>query len=183
MTSGRPSVKHTEVIPFARSPRGSCYNPTWTNLNLARRRRQRRYEATRRSTIGGCCDGSCRCKVPRSSWADSGVGLTSSSMGVIHGGSRGVLRCLRRRALVVAVTCAMQAHRTHPRPWMGSGTTWTVRLCLCAGGGFSAYSLGNTESVWDKPALQRYILCAAQHPAAGLRDKPPKYDPPAICLV
>ncbi|KAI9566626.1 terpenoid cyclases/protein prenyltransferase alpha-alpha toroid [Boletus coccyginus] len=30
------------------------------------------------------------------------------------------------------------------------------------------------ESVWDKPALQRYILCAAQHPAAGLRDKPPK---------
>lgn len=32
-----------------------------------------------------------------------------------------------------------------------------------------------TESVWNKAALQRYILCAAQHPAAGLRDKPPKY--------
>lgn len=31
------------------------------------------------------------------------------------------------------------------------------------------------ETVWDKMALQRYILCAAQHPAAGLRDKPPKY--------
>ena len=31
------------------------------------------------------------------------------------------------------------------------------------------------ESVWNEPALQRYILCAAQHPAAGLRDKPPKY--------
>ncbi|KAF8129849.1 terpenoid cyclases/protein prenyltransferase alpha-alpha toroid [Boletus edulis] len=30
------------------------------------------------------------------------------------------------------------------------------------------------ESVWDKAALQKYILCAAQHPAAGLRDKPPK---------
>ncbi|KAH0835434.1 terpenoid cyclases/protein prenyltransferase alpha-alpha toroid [Lanmaoa asiatica] len=30
------------------------------------------------------------------------------------------------------------------------------------------------ESLWNKPALQRYILCAAQHPAAGLRDKPPK---------
>ena len=31
------------------------------------------------------------------------------------------------------------------------------------------------ESLWDKAALQRFILCAAQHPAAGLRDKPPKY--------
>jgi len=41
------------------------------------------------------------------------------------------------------------------------------------------YSLGNVESVWNKPALQRYILSAAQHPAAGLRDKPPKYDPSA----
>ncbi|KIJ19640.1 hypothetical protein PAXINDRAFT_68935 [Paxillus involutus ATCC 200175] len=30
------------------------------------------------------------------------------------------------------------------------------------------------EPVWNKVALQRYILCAAQHPAAGLRDKPPK---------
>ncbi|KAF8553098.1 terpenoid cyclases/Protein prenyltransferase [Imleria badia] len=30
------------------------------------------------------------------------------------------------------------------------------------------------DAVWDKAALQRYILCAAQHPAAGLRDKPPK---------
>lgn len=33
----------------------------------------------------------------------------------------------------------------------------------------------NTESVWSKLGLQRYILCAAQHPAGGLRDKPPKY--------
>lgn len=31
------------------------------------------------------------------------------------------------------------------------------------------------ELVWNRAALQRYILCAAQHPAAGLRDKPPKY--------
>ncbi|KAG1880848.1 terpenoid cyclases/protein prenyltransferase alpha-alpha toroid [Suillus subluteus] len=30
------------------------------------------------------------------------------------------------------------------------------------------------ESLWDRAALQRYILCAAQHPAGGLRDKPPK---------
>ncbi|KAH7886715.1 terpenoid cyclases/protein prenyltransferase alpha-alpha toroid [Phlebopus sp. FC_14] len=30
------------------------------------------------------------------------------------------------------------------------------------------------ESVWNQQALQRYILCAAQHPSAGLRDKPPK---------
>ncbi|KAG1734874.1 terpenoid cyclases/protein prenyltransferase alpha-alpha toroid [Suillus paluster] len=30
------------------------------------------------------------------------------------------------------------------------------------------------DSVWDRAALQRYILCAAQHPAGGLRDKPPK---------
>ncbi|KIJ62500.1 hypothetical protein HYDPIDRAFT_176566 [Hydnomerulius pinastri MD-312] len=30
------------------------------------------------------------------------------------------------------------------------------------------------EFVWNKLALQRYILCAAQHPASGLRDKPPK---------
>lgn len=30
------------------------------------------------------------------------------------------------------------------------------------------------ESVWNKLGLQRYILCAAQHPAGGLRDKPPK---------
>ncbi|KAN0078041.1 Terpenoid cyclases/protein prenyltransferase alpha-alpha toroid [Tylopilus felleus] len=30
------------------------------------------------------------------------------------------------------------------------------------------------ELVWNRAALQRYILCAAQHPAAGLRDKPPK---------
>ncbi|KIK96982.1 hypothetical protein PAXRUDRAFT_137244 [Paxillus rubicundulus Ve08.2h10] len=30
------------------------------------------------------------------------------------------------------------------------------------------------EPVWNKVALQRYILCAAQHPSAGLRDKPPK---------
>jgi protein farnesyltransferase subunit beta len=37
--------------------------------------------------------------------------------------------------------------------------------------------IARAESVWNKPALQRYILCAAQHPAAGLRDKPPKYDP------
>lgn len=32
------------------------------------------------------------------------------------------------------------------------------------------------ESLWNKQALQRFILCAAQHPAAGLRDKPPKCD-------
>ncbi|KAL4064662.1 terpenoid cyclases/protein prenyltransferase alpha-alpha toroid [Scleroderma yunnanense] len=30
------------------------------------------------------------------------------------------------------------------------------------------------ESVWNRLSLQRYILCAAQHPAGGLRDKPPK---------
>ncbi|KAG6336087.1 hypothetical protein ID866_3013 [Astraeus odoratus] len=30
------------------------------------------------------------------------------------------------------------------------------------------------ESVWNKLGLQGYILCAAQHPAGGLRDKPPK---------
>ncbi|KAG1857016.1 terpenoid cyclases/protein prenyltransferase alpha-alpha toroid [Suillus subalutaceus] len=30
------------------------------------------------------------------------------------------------------------------------------------------------ESLWDRAALQRYILCAGQHPAGGLRDKPPK---------
>ncbi|KAI6141621.1 terpenoid cyclases/protein prenyltransferase alpha-alpha toroid [Pisolithus tinctorius] len=30
------------------------------------------------------------------------------------------------------------------------------------------------ESVWSKLWLQRYILCAAQHPSGGLRDKPPK---------
>ncbi|KAG2136559.1 terpenoid cyclases/protein prenyltransferase alpha-alpha toroid [Suillus bovinus] len=30
------------------------------------------------------------------------------------------------------------------------------------------------DSVWDRAALQRYILCAGQHPAGGLRDKPPK---------
>ena len=32
-----------------------------------------------------------------------------------------------------------------------------------------------TESVWSRFDLQKYILCAAQHPAGGLRDKPPKY--------
>ncbi|KAG1761880.1 terpenoid cyclases/protein prenyltransferase alpha-alpha toroid [Suillus placidus] len=30
------------------------------------------------------------------------------------------------------------------------------------------------DSLWDRAALQRYILCAGQHPAGGLRDKPPK---------
>ena len=47
-----------------------------------------------------------------------------------------------------------------------------------ADGAFLAASWTGTlmklESLWNKAALQRYILCAAQHPAAGLRDKPPK---------
>jgi len=31
------------------------------------------------------------------------------------------------------------------------------------------------ESFFNRHALQEYILLAAQHPAGGLRDKPPKY--------
>ena len=30
------------------------------------------------------------------------------------------------------------------------------------------------EGLFNKTALQEYILYAAQHPAGGLRDKPPK---------
>ncbi|KAI0324706.1 terpenoid cyclases/Protein prenyltransferase [Cubamyces sp. BRFM 1775] len=30
------------------------------------------------------------------------------------------------------------------------------------------------DSLFDRKALQEYILCAGQHPAGGLRDKPPK---------
>ncbi|KAI0037908.1 terpenoid cyclases/Protein prenyltransferase [Auriscalpium vulgare] len=31
-----------------------------------------------------------------------------------------------------------------------------------------------TDSLFNRKALQEYILCAGQHPAGGLRDKPPK---------
>jgi hypothetical protein len=31
------------------------------------------------------------------------------------------------------------------------------------------------DSLFDRQALQEYILLAGQHPAGGLRDKPPKY--------
>ncbi|OCH90755.1 terpenoid cyclases/Protein prenyltransferase [Obba rivulosa] len=31
------------------------------------------------------------------------------------------------------------------------------------------------DSLLNRPALQQYVLCAAQHPAGGLRDKPPKH--------
>ena len=31
------------------------------------------------------------------------------------------------------------------------------------------------EGLFNKTALQEYILYAAQHPAGGLRDKPPKF--------
>ncbi|EIW78087.1 terpenoid cyclases protein prenyltransferase [Coniophora puteana RWD-64-598 SS2] len=30
------------------------------------------------------------------------------------------------------------------------------------------------DSLWNRAALQTYLLCAGQHPAGGLRDKPPK---------
>ncbi|KAH7914880.1 terpenoid cyclases/protein prenyltransferase alpha-alpha toroid [Hygrophoropsis aurantiaca] len=30
------------------------------------------------------------------------------------------------------------------------------------------------DSLWNRTALQQYILCAGQHPNGGLRDKPPK---------
>ena len=30
------------------------------------------------------------------------------------------------------------------------------------------------DSLLNRKALQEYILCAGQHPAGGLRDKPPK---------
>ncbi len=30
------------------------------------------------------------------------------------------------------------------------------------------------EGLLNRYALQQYILCATQHPAGGLRDKPPK---------
>ena len=33
----------------------------------------------------------------------------------------------------------------------------------------------STDDLYDKKALQEYILYAGQHPVGGLRDKPPKY--------
>jgi hypothetical protein len=39
-----------------------------------------------------------------------------------------------------------------------------------------AYSTNfSTDDLYDKKALQEYILYAGQHPVGGLRDKPPKY--------
>ena len=32
----------------------------------------------------------------------------------------------------------------------------------------------HTDSLFDRRALQEYLLCAGQHSAGGLRDKPPK---------
>ena len=33
----------------------------------------------------------------------------------------------------------------------------------------------STDDLYDKKALQEYILYAGQHPVGGLRGKPPKY--------
>lgn len=39
------------------------------------------------------------------------------------------------------------------------------------------------ESLFNRKALQEYILLAGQHPAGGLRDKPPKYVYHFICYM
>lgn len=56
---------------------------------------------------------------------------------------------------------------------MNSGLTLMVRILLFT----DDLSLTRpADGIFDRAGIQEYILYAGQHPAGGLRDKPPKYD-------
>jgi protein farnesyltransferase subunit beta len=47
--------------------------------------------------------------------------------------------------------------------------------CLASFNGMNVAYRADVDSLFNRKALQEYILYATQHPAGGLRDKPPKY--------
>ena len=47
--------------------------------------------------------------------------------------------------------------------------------CFVPGVVWSRLSARAADSMFNRKALQEYVLLAGQHPAGGLRDKPPKY--------
>ncbi|KAI6023487.1 terpenoid cyclases/protein prenyltransferase alpha-alpha toroid [Pisolithus marmoratus] len=60
--------------------------------------------------------------------------------------------------------------------WVGGGFTLLASQGIGGGHGRDTRVEWDDveEPVWSKLSLQRYILCAGQHPSGGLRDKPPK---------
>ena len=58
------------------------------------------------------------------------------------------------------------------------GMMLTVCIFFCFVVGYETYFMFcvtvRVDSLFNREALQEYILYATQHPAGGLRDKPPK---------